>query len=89
MRIIITDTNVFFDMMDIEVLPPSGKDGAVKGAGNERRTAIVNTQAEAIKIAKEIAINQKSEVVIHGTNGRIRVKDSYGNDPMPPKDKKK
>ena len=31
---------------------------------------------------------QKSEVVIHGTDGRIRDKDSYGNDPMPPKDTK-
>lgn len=67
---------------------PNGKDWAVKGAGNERRTAIVNTQAEAIKIAREIAINQKSEVVIHRPDGRIRDKDSYGNDPMPPRDKK-
>lgn len=31
---------------------PNGKDWAVKGAGNERRTAIVNTQAEAITDCK-------------------------------------
>jgi hypothetical protein len=67
---------------------PSGKDWAVKGAGNDRKTAIVNTQGEAIKIAMEIAINQKSEVVIHRPNGTIRDKDSYGNDHNPPKDKK-
>lgn len=67
---------------------PSGKDWAVKGEGNGRKTAIVDTQAEAIKIAREIAINQKSEVVIHRPNGRIRDKDSYGNDPFPPRDKK-
>ena len=67
---------------------PSDKDWAVKGAGNDRKTAIVNTQAEAIKIAREIAINQKSEVVIHRSDGTIRDKDSYGNDPNPPKDKK-
>ncbi len=67
---------------------PSGKDWAVRGAGNDRKTAIVNTQAEAIKIAREIAINQKSEVVVHRPNGTIRDKDSYGNDPNPPKDKK-
>ena len=40
---------------------------------------------EAIAVARSIAINQKSEVVIHGTNGQIRAKDSYGNDPCPPK----
>jgi uncharacterized protein YdaT len=60
----------------------------VKGAGNNKATVVVDTQAEAIKIAKEIATNQKSEVVIHGTNGKIRDKDSYGNDPNPPKDNK-
>jgi uncharacterized protein YdaT len=67
---------------------PSGKDWAVKGEGNDRKTAIVDTQAEAIKIAREIAINQKSEVVIHRPDGTIRDKDSYGNDPVPPIDKK-
>lgn len=60
----------------------------VKGAGNSKATAVVDTQAEAIKIAKEIAKNQESEVVIHGTDGKIRDKDSYGNDPNPPKDNK-
>ena len=57
----------------------------VKGAGNSRATARTSTQKEAIAVAKSIAINQKSEVVIHGTDGQIRAKDSYGNDPCPPK----
>ena len=57
----------------------------VKGAGNSRATARTSTQKEAIAVARSIAINQKSEVVIHGTNGQIRAKDSYGNDPCPPK----
>lgn len=57
----------------------------VLGEGNSKATAITTTQSKAIKIAKNIAINQKSELVIHGTNGRIREKNSYGNDPHPPK----
>ncbi len=57
----------------------------VKGAGNERATKRTDTQAEAINIAREIAANQQSELVIHGTNGRIRQKNSHGNDPHPPK----
>ena len=60
----------------------------VKGEKNEKATSIHNTQAEAIKAARGIAINQRSEVVIHGRDGKIRDKDSYGNDPNPPKDKK-
>ena len=57
----------------------------VKGEGNKRATAITNTQKAAINIATGIARNQKSELVIHGKNGRIREKNSYGKDPFPPK----
>ncbi len=57
----------------------------VKGAGNDRATVRRNTQAEAIARATEIARNQQSEVVIHRENGQIRDKNSYGNDPYPPK----
>lgn len=60
----------------------------VKGEGNSKATKHTNTQKEAINVAKDIAKNQKSEVVIHGVDNKIRDKDSYGNDPHPPKDKK-
>lgn len=58
---------------------------AVKGAGNEKATKVVNTQKEAISIAKEIAKNQNSELLIHSRKGQIREKNSYGNDDFPPK----
>ena len=48
-------------------------------------TEKLDTQKEAIAKAREIAINQKSELFIHGENGRIRERNSYGNDPYPPK----
>lgn len=59
---------------------------AVHGENNSKDTAIYDTQAEAVTRAREIAINQKSEVIIQGRDGRIRSKDSYGNDPFPPRD---
>jgi uncharacterized protein YdaT len=67
---------------------PHGKDWAVKGAGNQKATSVHKTQKDAIGAAKGIAQNQKSEVVIHRKDGTIRDKDSYGNDPCPPKDTK-
>jgi hypothetical protein len=57
----------------------------VRGAGNSRLTSRHETQGEAIEAARSIAINQSAEVVIHGRNGQIRDKNSYGNDPFPPK----
>lgn len=58
---------------------------AVRGANNERVTSVHGTQAEAISRAREIAQNQQSEMLIHGRNGQIRERDSFGNDPFPPK----
>ena len=66
------------------VVPDNGK-WAVKGEGNSRNTANTNTQAEAIKKATEIAKNQESELFIHNRHGQIRERNSYGNDPYPPK----
>lgn len=67
---------------------PRDNGWAIRGAGNSKDTSHHDTQAQAINRAREIAQNQKSEVVIHRPDGRIRDKDSYGNDPMPPRDKK-
>ena len=50
----------------------------VKKGGAKKATVIMDTQKEAIERAKEIAKNQKTEVVIHNTHGRIRQKNSYG-----------
>ena len=54
---------------------PHGNGWADRGEGNERAT----------DAAREIATNQQSEVLIHGRNGQIRERNSYGNDPCPPK----
>lgn len=63
------------------------KDGnwAVKGAGNDRATKTFDRQSDAIDFARDIARNQKSELFVHRKDGTIRERDSYGNDPHPPK----
>lgn len=58
---------------------------AVVGEGNSKATSLHDTQQEAIEAARQIAINQGSELIIQGRDGRIREKNSYGNDPFPPK----
>ena len=57
----------------------------IRGENNTRNTQNFDTQQAAINRAREIAINQKSELLIHGRDGQIRDKHSYGNDPYPPK----
>jgi hypothetical protein len=65
---------------------PRGKKWAVRGEGNSRATKLCDTRAEAAACARKIAKNQKSERIVQKRNGQIASKDSYGNDPCPPKD---
>ena len=58
---------------------------AVKGEGNSKYTVIADTKAEAVDIARDIARNQESELLIHNLNGQISQRNSYGFDPFPPK----
>ena len=64
---------------------PHNQSWAVKGAGNQRATSIHETQQRAIEAAREIAIGQRSELLVHGRNGQIRERNTYGKDPYPPK----
>lgn len=57
----------------------------VRGEGNSRLTSSHDTQQEAIEHAREIARNQGSELIIHGEDGKIRERNSCGNDPFPPR----
>ncbi len=65
----------------IHVLPNQGN-WSVQTGGSKKAYRITSTQKEAIDIAKQVAKNNKSELLIHGKNGQIREKNSYGNDPI-------
>jgi hypothetical protein len=64
------------------------KKWAVKGEGDKKASGLYSTQGEAIDAGREIARNNKSELVIHDRQNKIRDKDSYGHDPNPPRDTK-
>jgi hypothetical protein len=72
---------------NIHVVPR--KDGwIIRKEGASRATSVHETQRDAVEVGREIARNQSSELVIHGRDGRIRDRDSYGADPMHPRDRK-
>ena len=55
----------------------------MRGEGNDRLTSVHDTQQQAIERARDI--NQQSEMFIQGRDGQIRERNSYGDDPFPPK----
>ena len=64
---------------------PSGGKWSVRKAGATRASGVYDTQREAVDAARTIARNQRTELYIHGTDGQIRERNSYGGDTFPPK----
>ena len=54
---------------------------AVKEEGAATPIATFKTQGQAWEKAKAIARRERSEAVLHGKDGRIRERNTYGHDP--------
>ena len=58
---------------------------AVLGEKNSRDTSLMKNQLDAFYHAREIAINQGGDVILHGRDGKIRERNTYGKiDYCPP-----
>jgi len=57
---------------------------AVKTEGRDKAASVHGTQAEAIDKAREMAHRNQGEMLVHGRDGRIRERSTYGEDPYPP-----
>jgi hypothetical protein len=64
---------------------PSGDSWVTQQGGTTRSRH--RTQSAAIDAAITQARRDRVDVVVQGEDGRIRSKDSYGNDPNPPRDR--
>ncbi len=53
----------------------------VEKDGASRPSSSHATQKEAEKKGRAVAKKDKAEFVLHGRDGKIRLKNSYGNDP--------
>lgn len=72
---------------NVHVVPR--EDGwAVRRGGADRDSSHHPTQSDAIDAGRGTAQRERTELIIHDRNGRIRDSDSYGNDPNPPRDRK-
>lgn len=64
---------------------PNGAKWSVRRAGASRASGTYDTQEQAIEKARDLAKSQHAELYIHGRDGRIRERNSYGPDLSPPK----
>jgi len=63
---------------------PDGR-WAVQTNGTSRADSLHDRKSDAMKRGRELAQNKRTELVIKNEDGKIAQRDSYGNDPFPPR----
>lgn len=74
---------------NVHVVPNPNGGWDVKREGQGFPISHRDTQQAAIDAGRDTARINQGELVIHGRDGKIRDKDSYGNDPFPPRDSRR
>ena len=70
------------------VIANSSGGWSVRKEGASRASGVFVTQKEAVTHARKIAKAGGAELFIHGRDGTIRERDTYGRDPIPPRNNK-
>ena len=68
------------DKSNIHVVPHNDQ-WAYRREGSERVSKIVDTQKQAADLGRGVSRREGGELFIHRPDGRIRDRDSHGNDP--------
>jgi hypothetical protein len=72
---------------DVHTVPnPTGSGWVNEVAG--RVVSSHRKKEPAVSAGRQMARQQQAEHVIHNTDGRISQSNSYGNDPLPPRDRR-
>lgn len=64
---------------------PRGEEWIVQREDSKRASSVHDTQAQAEAAGRDTARREGVEFYLHGRNGHIRERDSYGSDPYPPR----
>jgi len=68
------------------VVPRQSGGWAVKTAGKSRAGRVFEKKADAVDYARDAAKREHGELYVHGKDGTIKERRSYGNDPYPTRD---
>jgi Uncharacterized protein conserved in bacteria (DUF2188) len=66
---------------DVHVVQSSSGGWKVRVEGTARDRSMHRTQAEAAEAGRAIARKNESELLIHGRDGKIRERSTFGHDP--------
>jgi Uncharacterized protein conserved in bacteria (DUF2188) len=65
---------------DVHVVPAQGR-WRVEVEGSNRAHSTHDTQAAARQSGRDVARRNQSELLVHGRDGQVRERNTYGSDP--------
>ena len=71
----------------LEISPHPEGGWQVRHQGADRASSRHETKADADRTGRDQARREQTELFIKGLDGKIQDRDSFGNDPCPPKDR--
>jgi hypothetical protein len=66
---------------DVHVVRDKNSGWQVRIEGTARPRSTHKTQTEATKAGRDVARKNKSELLVHGRDGKIRERSTFGHDP--------
>ena len=75
--------------MSIHITPHKNGGWQVLSGNAKKPFRVVDTQQEAIVIARQVAIHQDTDIKIHGKDGKVREGRNYADKPTKSETKKK
>jgi hypothetical protein len=66
---------------DVHVVRDNDSGWQVRIEGTARPRSTHKTQTEAAKTGRDVARKNKSELLVHGRDGKIRERSTFGHDP--------
>ncbi len=71
---------------NIWVSPRDDGQWEIQREGAKRPTKVEERKEDAARAARELGKRDGVEVIVQRRDGRIQSKDSFGHDPLPPRD---
>jgi hypothetical protein len=84
--LLVQQERIVMGRKDVHTVPDTGGKGWVNKVGGEVESRH-RTKENAVQRGREIARERQAEHAIHNRDGKIGEKNSYGDDPNPPRDK--
>lgn len=69
------------------VVPSQSGGWAVRRSGAARASRVFKSRQDAVTYARGLARKEGSELFIHGSDGTVRERDTYGSDAVPARSK--